>query len=91
MALKKASISTPVVVNVDPRINNGIRHATGFVTQVHGSDEDDDQRVNVRVFLDTGENLRLANLLFTTAAAAKKADDEENANAAGVQQVCWPA
>lgn len=50
-------VGTQLTVTVDPRRNNGASEAVGFVTLVN-----EEGRVNIRVFLDTGENQRFTDI-----------------------------
>lgn len=70
----KASVGRLVHVVVDPRQNNGEDVAAALITKVHESDGDE-QRVNLRVFLDTGADLRWSNVPLVS--SRPNEDDEE--------------
>lgn len=58
------NVGDRVSVLVDPRINNSETIAAGIVTKAVSQPGDHDVRVNVRVFLDTGDDLRLTNVML---------------------------
>ena len=81
----KARIGSDVQVRVDPRQNKGLNVAAGVVTRVNDSDP---ETVNVRVFLDTGMDLRFSEVELMT----KEPDLDDNdvsRDVSGTQQVAW--
>lgn len=54
---KKLTIGTILNTTVDSRANNGESVAAAMVTRIK-QDEDNNSRVNLRVFLDTGADIR---------------------------------
>lgn len=86
--MPKPSVGRIVHTLVDPRVNNGEDVAAALVTKVRKVD--DDERVNLRVFLDTGADLRLTNVEMRD----KRPDENEegvDTTVEGVQRVAfWP-
>jgi hypothetical protein len=78
-------IGTPLQVRVDPRQNKNLSVAAGLVTRVLDDEED---RVNVRVFLDTGMDLRLTSLKVVDSEPDPDDKDIEK-DVSGTQQVAW--
>lgn len=62
--MKTPSMGRVVLAIVDPRINNGEDEAVGIITRVLDSENGDENRVNLRVLLDTGADQRLSNVLL---------------------------
>lgn len=58
--MQKPSLGRIVHAVVDPRINNDDDVAMAFITRVRNVDGED--RVNLRVLLDTGADIRLTNV-----------------------------
>lgn len=89
---KDLGVGSPVLVQVDPRQNNGSDVALGFVTKVHDGDE---QSVNVRVFTDGPDVLWLTSVGVVKSqpkAEDKEQGEDETASEAKVRnRVCWPA
>lgn len=85
----KPAMGMVVYAVVDPRINNGEDVAPALITRVKGG-EDEEQRVNLRVLLDTGADLRLSNVKLCD---ERPETNEENVGKTveGTQRVAyWP-
>jgi hypothetical protein len=83
---KQASLGNLVHTTVDPRVNNGDDVAMAFVTRV--KDISGEQRLNLRVILDTGADIRLTNVELLRSQPTKK-DENVDRDAADVQHVAW--
>jgi hypothetical protein len=85
---KKVILSDIVHTVVDPRVNNGEDVAMAFVTRVN--EVAGEERLNLRVLLDTGADLRFSNVRFTNKRPTE--DDEDTPRTVeGVQRVAfWP-
>lgn len=59
--MKDPQIGDDVLVIVNPATNNGESIAAGKITKVHEGTEDE-TKVNVRVFLDTGADRRFTDV-----------------------------
>lgn len=62
----KLTVGRQLHALVDPRINGGHDVAPAIVTSVHeveGEDEKTEERANLRVFLDTGADLRYSDVV----------------------------
>lgn len=80
-----ARIGSQVVARVDPRQNKGLASAAAVVTRLIDKDE---QTVNLRVFLDTGMDLRLTSIKVLDSEPDE--DDKDVAkDISGTQQVAW--
>jgi len=79
--MAKFRVGQSVVVQVDARQNNGGDVAPGLVTRVS---EEDDNRVNLRVFLDDGSDQRLGGVKMVNNEPKKDDDDND-------ERVAWPA
>lgn len=92
MTAKTAKLGDQVEAKVDSRINNGNDKAVAFVTSV-SENEDGDQRVTLRVLMDTGADIRLTNVELLPASKADKVEDDEvKAKAEGTRRVAfWPS
>lgn len=62
MTARKTRVGDIVLVTVDARSNNGSDEAAAVVTRVLAGDEN---RVNLRVFLDGDETLNLRNVVLS--------------------------
>jgi hypothetical protein len=78
--VKKGDFLTVVV---DPRRNNGDDEAVALVTKVN-----DEGRVNLHVFLDTGDALRMSNI-EVVGKRPDENDDEVETDASNVQRVAF--
>jgi hypothetical protein len=85
--MSQPHLGQPVLTKVDPRANNGEDVAPALITRVKG--EGDDQSVNLRVFLDTGADLRVTDVKFATK-QPDNTDNDVNRDASGVQRAAWP-
>lgn len=85
---KKVTMGDMVHTVVDPRMNNGEDVAPAIITRVNKVDGE--ERLNLRVLLDTGADQRFSNVQFTTTRPSE--DDEDVAmTVEGVQRVAfWP-
>lgn len=72
--MQKASKGRIVLAVVDPRINNGDDEAVALITKTLETENSDEQRVNLRVLLDTGADQRLSNVLLLD---SRPEDDED--------------
>jgi hypothetical protein len=84
-------VGQPVLTKVDARNNNGEGVACGLITKVKTDEDDKVTSVNVRVFLDTGADLRQTGVKYS-ASEPKDTSTEDDAvrDANGVQKVAWP-
>lgn len=77
-----------VHTKVDPRLNGGADVAAALVTRIKSAEDDNEVRVNLRVFLDTGADLRLTNVLVRAEAPDDDADNIDT-DVSGTQRVAW--
>lgn len=85
--MPKPTVGRFVQTLVDPRVNNGEEVAAALVTKVKKVDDED--RVNLRVFLDTGADLRLTNVEMRDKRPDEK-DEDVDTTVEGVQRVAFP-
>lgn len=82
---KNVQIGTHLLTSVDPRMNRGLNVAAALVTRVHENEEDG---LNLRVFLDTGADLRHTNIKLVDSAPEDDDSDVEK-DVSGTPQVAW--
>lgn len=90
--MQKPSMGMVVYAVVDPRINNGEDVAPAIITRVRETEGEGEgnERVNLRVLLDTGADLRLTNVALSDERPDED-DDSVGKTVEGTQRVAyWP-